>query len=1057
MSATELLCGTCGAQSGPTANFCAQCGARLTGAAQAAEYKQVTVLFADVVHSMDIAASVGAERLREIMADVAGECASVVQRFGGTVGSFTGDGIMAVFGAPAALEDHAVRACLAGLAIQSAVEALAEDVRKRDGAELRLRVGLNSGQVITGEIGTGRFGYTAVGEQVGMAQRMESVAPPGGVMLSVSTAKLVEGVAHLGEPELVQLKGADAPVPALRLLGMGDRQRAVRKQPNLVGRRLELSAIETLLQRAIEGHGAVVGLVGTPGIGKTRLVREIAAIAESSGVEVFTSFCQSHTRGVPFHAVARLLRAVYDVEGVDRQCARDRVRIQITGADPEDLLLLDELLGIADPDAPPPAIDPDARRRRLTALLNTVSLTRDTPAVYVLEDAHWIDEASESLLSEFLDVIPKTPSLVLTTYRPEYEGPLARIPGARTIALEPLDDSAVGALISELLGASPSLGDLGRTIARRAAGNPFFAEEIVRDLAERGVLRGQRGAYELMTVDAAVSVPPTLQAAIAARIDRLGPTAKRTLNLAAVIGSHFTAELLEAAGIKPVTDELLRAELIDSTGPMSRPDYVFHHPLIPVVAYESLLKSARAELHRRVAAALQACGRSSLDESAAVIAEHLERGGDLPAAYAWHMRAGAWLTKRDFAAAHLSWRRAARVADHLPADAPQSTGLRIAAKTMVCITTWLVGGGVDDAGFDALRELCTGVGDQLSMAVGMYGVLVPMTVQLRLDEACTLAAEQAELFAAAADPVSMTGVLSAAMFAKMHCGRCGEAERLAQRVIDLLDGDPVKGTLRGLGSPLAMAHLHRGLAGSCFGRPLSRNDFERAIAMQRQVDPNPAALVVPISHAYAFRILNGNVACDETTLRDTAEALRLAEHCGNDVGLALARVTRGLALIGSTDTDRGESLELIRQGRDAHHRQHNALGAAVADIGFAHLHIAAGNFDTAVDTARQTVARLFDCGESLAVGPAVATLVEALLGRGSDEDVCEASTVVDRLAATPVEPGFVLYEVHLLRLHALLAHARHEEEMYCHFRDRYRSLATSLGFDGHMKRAAEMG
>src|ERR1700757_719366 len=268
-------CRACGTEPLENARFCHGCGSPLQDGDTRAEYKQVTVLFADVVHSMDIAAAVGPERLREIMTDLADRCAAVVQRYGGTVDKFTGDGIMAGVGAPVALEDHAVRACLAALGVQEETKRLAVDVRERDGVDLQLRVGLNSGQVIAGEIGSGPFGYTTIGEQVGMAQRMESVAPPGGVMLSASTARLVEGAATIGEPELVQIKGADAPVPARRLSGMAEAHRAaLRAESNLVGRRWEMSAFEGLLDRAIEGHGAVVGVVGSPGIGKSRLVRE---------------------------------------------------------------------------------------------------------------------------------------------------------------------------------------------------------------------------------------------------------------------------------------------------------------------------------------------------------------------------------------------------------------------------------------------------------------------------------------------------------------------------------------------------------------------------------------------------------------------------------------------------------------------------------------------------------------------------------------------------------------------------------------------------------------
>ena len=245
---------------------------------------------------------------------------------------------MAVFGAPVALEDHAVRACLAALGVQEEAKRLAVEVQDRDGVELQLRVGLNSGQVIAGEIGSGALGYTAIGEQVGMAQRMESVAPPGGVMLSASTARLVDGAAALGEPELVQIKGADNRSRPSGCWAWGNGIALVeRAESNLVGRRWEMSAVEGLLDRAVDGHGAVVGVVGPPGIGKSRLVREVSAMAGRRGVEVFTAFCESHTSQVPFHAVARLLRAATGVEGLDAQAARDRVRARVPDADPEDL------------------------------------------------------------------------------------------------------------------------------------------------------------------------------------------------------------------------------------------------------------------------------------------------------------------------------------------------------------------------------------------------------------------------------------------------------------------------------------------------------------------------------------------------------------------------------------------------------------------------------------------------------------------------------------------------------------------------------------------------
>src|SRR6516162_5111059 len=558
MTVTGLVCGTCGAELPPNSKFCNECGAAVAASAKLAEYKQVTVLFADVVGSMDIAAAVGAERLREIMTGLVSRCASVVQRYGGTVDKFTGDGIMALFGAPVALEDHAFRACLAALDVQHETQRLAAEVQGCDGIALQLRVGLNSGQVIAGEIGSGPMGYTAVGAQVGMAQRMESAAPSGAVMLSASTARLVEGAATLGESELVQIKGGDAPVPAHRLLGVPEGHHAVgRAESNLVGRQWEMSTVEGLLDRAIDGHGGVVGVVGSPGIGKSRLAREVAAMAGRRNVEVFTTFCESHATDVPFRVVARLLRTAFGVEGLDGQEARARLRERFPDADPEDMLLLDDLLGIADPDVELPKIDPDARRRRLTALVNAATLARESPALYVVEDAHWIDEVSESMLADFLTVIPQTPSLVLATYRPEYEGALTRIHGAQTIALGPLSDPETAALVSGLLGSDPSVGGIMTMVTEKAAGNPFFAEEMVRDLAERGVLRGQPGAYMSAAEVSEVSVPATLQATVAARIDRLDPAAKRTLSAAAVLGARFTLDLLETLGIDPVLEHLV--------------------------------------------------------------------------------------------------------------------------------------------------------------------------------------------------------------------------------------------------------------------------------------------------------------------------------------------------------------------------------------------------------------------------------------------------------------------------------------------------------------------
>jgi class 3 adenylate cyclase len=1050
-------CRTCGSVPREGARFCDGCGAPVTERDAPAEYKQVTVLFADVVHSMDLAAAVGAERLREIMTDLIDRASAVVQRYGGTVDKFTGDGIMAVFGAPVTLEDHALRACLAALGVQEEAKRLAVEVHDRDGIDLRLRVGLNSGQVIAGEIGSGSFGYTAVGEQVGMAQRMESVAPPGGVMLSASTARLVDGVATLDKPEMVRIKGAKEPVSASRLLGMGERPRGVgRTESSLVGRRWEMSAVEGLLDRAVDGHGAVVGVVGPPGIGKSRLVREVSAMAGSRGVQVFTTFCESHTSQVPFHAVARLLRAAIGVEGLDGHAARDRVRDRVPDADPEDVLLFDDLLGIADPNSALPAIDPDARRRRLTALVNAASLARQTPTVYVVEDAHWVDDVSESMLAEFLTVIPQMRSLVLVTYRPEYQGALSRVAGAKTIALAPLSDPETAALVSQLIGADPSVGALASVIAERAAGNPFFAEEMVRDLAERRVLRGNRSAY-VTTVDAAeVTVPDTVQATIAARIDRLNPKAKRTLNAGAVIGANFSRDLLETLGIDPVLEDLVGGELIDQIRFTGQSEYVFHHPLIRMVAYESQLKSDRAELHRRVATAIEARDPAAAEENAALIAEHLEAAGDLRAAYGWHMRAATWATNREIVAARLSWERAQRIADVFPTEDPNRVAMRIAPRTMLCASAYRVHMTVAGDRFDELRELCAAAGDKASLAIGMAGLLMDHVYQDRMREASRLASDAWTLAESVGDPTLTVGLSPLAIRAKTGNAEWSEALRWSQTVIDLANGDPAKGNVI-IGSPLALAFTTRGLARVGLGRPGWRDDLRHGVAMARSVDPLSYALVV--TYAYFGGIPNGVLRPDDSAVREIEDALRIAERSGDDIALAFTRMTLGVALVHrDTDAERDCGQKLLAEVNDVFlHLRQNLGELPILNVYLARERARRGDRDDAIALMRATVDDLFREGRLLAWGAsATGVLVEALLDRGADADVAEAEAAIERLAVSPADDGLVLRDVWLLRLRALLARARGDEAGYRDYRDRYRDMATSLGYEGHIAWAEAM-
>lgn len=873
-------------------------------------------------------------------------------------------------------------------------------------------------------------------------------------MLSASTSRLVDGAANLAEPELARVKGTEEPVEARRLLGMAKHDWAAREDSVLVGRRWEMSAIEGLLEGAIEGHGAVVGLVGPPGIGKSRVVREVAQMAGRRDVEVARTFCESHTDQVPFHTIAGLLRAVAGVEGLEASAARARIRAGIPSADVEDSLLLDDLLGIREPEFKLPPIDPDARRRRLTALVNAASLARENPAVVVIEDAQWIDEVSESMVAEFLTVVPQAPLLVIVAYRPEYRGMLTQIPGSQTIALAPLRDSETAALITGLLGEHPSVSGLTSTVADRAAGNPFFAEEIVRELAERGVLQGKPGAYVSTADIAEVSVPATLQTTIAARIDRLDPKAKRTLTAAAVVGSRFGLDLLEALGVEPVTDDLIAAQLIDQVTFTRQPEYVFKHPLIRAVAYESQLKSDRAELHRRFAVAIEAQGAA--DKNAALIAEHLESAGDRREAFSWHMRAGSWSGDRDIRAARINWERALRVAEALPAGDPERTEMLIAPRTSLCATTWRVGGRTDN-GFDELRKLCESVGDDLSLAIGMYGQITSLFFSHRYREASRLASEQYALLQRCPDAVKAAGFIHGMMLAKVLAGEAAEAYRVGEWGIDLVGGDAAKGMRGGTGSPLAMTLLYRGVAGTCLGYNSLRADMKRAIAAERALAPDGVILLFLISVGSTFSMHLETSVADEQAMADTEEAVRVAEQIGDDVALGTAYMARGLVLSRrNTDAERKLGLEFLLMGRDVHVQQGILTTVAMAETRIAELTAEIGDVDLAIQNARNVVETLVGSGEMLVRSAATAALVQSLLMRGTPTDVEEAAAEIERLAAVPTEPGFMLIEIQLLRMRAVLAHATGDEASYRDYAARYRAMAISLGFEGHMALAEAM-
>jgi adenylate cyclase len=782
------------------------------------------------------------------------------------------------------------------------------------------------------------------------------------------------------------------------------------------------------------------------------LVSETTALARKRGVDVFVTFCEAHAKEMAFHAVANLLRSAFEVADRSDAAGREQVRSRLRDAESDDLLLLDDLLGIADDGAALPGIDPDARRRRITALVNAAQLARTNPAVYVIEDVHWIDEVSESMLADFLTVIVHSKSMVVITYRPEYRGVLTQVDQAELITLAPLDSSQSRDLTAELLGLDPSVAPIGAKVTERAAGNPFFAEEIVRDLADRSILVGSRGNYVCRSDVIDVSVPATLQATIAARIDRLGPQAKRTVRAAAVVGSRFTVDLLVSLGIDPAVDALAEAELIDAVGSDPRLEYEFRHPLIRTVAYESQLNADRIELHRRLAAAIEQRDARAVDASAALIAEHLEAATDLLGAYAWHMRSAGWLAIRDIGGARISWQRAQTVADRLPDDVPNVNAMRIAPRTLLCATAYRVGGSVADAGFDELRDVTDRSDDKRSLSMGMSGFVMALTLHSRHRESSRLASECMSLFESIGDPALTVGLAFPLILAKYEAGEMTEALQMAERAIELADGDPTMGNLT-FGSPLALLLAIRGTLRYRIGQPGGREDADRAIEMARAYDP--PSLIFAVMYKY-LGIPSGALIPDDAALDATTGALQLAERSGDDFALAAARFVRGVTLLFRDGEDRDAGLELLQQTRDACLRERfSTTTLAFIDSLFAKEKARNGDIDGAIESARSILTRLTDTGEMFSRGGVAAALIELLLSRGRDVDLREARDVLESLPASD-DPGYALDEMVSLLLHAVLAQAEGDDVAYRDFAERFRTVATSHEAQGFIALADAM-
>ena len=637
------------------------------------ERKQVTVLFADVVGSTALIQGRDAEEAQRLLDGIVQVMMDAVHRYEGTVSRLMGDGLMAMFGAPLAHEDHAVRACFAALAMRDSSRRHADELRRSLGITLTIRVGLGSGEVVVRTIRDDlHMDYTAMGQTVHLASRMEQLAEPGTIALTAETLALVEGFVQVRSLGPVPVKGLDQPLEIYRLLGAGQARTriqaaAARGLTRFVGRHTEMEALYGALDRARGGDGQVAALVGEPGVGKSRLVWELTHSHRVEGWTILESGSVSYGKATSYLPVIDLLKVYCRIEARDdARTIREKVLGKLLNLDESLRAALPAILTLLDvevEDATWQALDPAQRRRQTLDALKRLLLreSQEQPLLLVFEDLHWIDSESQTLLDSLVESLPTARILLLVNYRPEYSHSWGSRGAYTQVRVDPLAVESTDELLDGLLGGDATLGPLRALLAARTEGNPLFLEESVRSLVENGLLMGERGAYRLSGPLAAIRVPATVQAVLAARIDRLPPDEKALLQTAAVIGKDVPGALLLAIA-DGAEDEMRRrlaalqaAEFLYEAALFPELEYTFKHALTHEVAYGSLLRERRRELHARIVDAIERLYADRLAEHVERLAAHALRGEVWETAVAFSRQAGTKAVTRSAHREAISW------------------------------------------------------------------------------------------------------------------------------------------------------------------------------------------------------------------------------------------------------------------------------------------------------------------------------------------------------------------------------------------------------------------
>jgi class 3 adenylate cyclase/tetratricopeptide (TPR) repeat protein len=888
------------------------------------ERKQVTVLFADVSGSMDLAEGQDPEEWRKIMQRFFSILAGAVERFEGTVDKFTGDGIMAIFGAPVAHEDHARRACFAALQMLDDISEYAAELRRGPGLNFSTRIGINSGEVVAGAISPGAAGdYTAIGHTVGLAQRMEALAEPGKAYLSEDAAALAAGFLDLEDLGEFEIKGASRPVRVFELAGVGAARSRLdlareRGFSRFVGRDTEMDALVAALEQAHAGRGRAVGLVAEPGVGKSRLSHEFVQRCRAEGVEVFEAQAQAHGQAIPFMPVLQMLRSFFGIgEREPEQLAREKIAGRALLLDPgfsEDLPLLFDFLGVPDPDRPVPQMSAEARQRALgeivCRLVNAPS--RRKTLVLVIEDLHWIDEASNAMLAGLIESIEGTNTLALLNYRPEYEPAWGDSPLYEAIPVRPLERAHTAELLRDLAGEDPSLDGLDEPIHNRAQGNPFFVEEIVRELAESGHLEGERGSYRLVAPIEDAGVPVSVQAILAARIDRLDDGSKQLLQVASVVGKEVSAEALglaaglEPEGIDPALEDLIEAGFLFEAELYPQRVLAFRHPLTREVAYNSQLADRRRAAHAAAARATIELEGGRHDELAGLIGHHMAEGGETLEAARWFARAAYWAGHSQPRDALRLWQRVTALADQLDED-EETIALALLSRMLQLEYAWRL--GMDRGEADALAAEAVAIaertGDVSSAALLKLLTGARPGVAERSSEWVAAAREATDLADGTGDPALRIAVRSAGAYAQICAGDLDALETTVDELIELTAGDPALG------------------AGIVVGCPLAWGPIAKSMALRERDRMDEATILLD-------------------------QGLRLAIDQDDPETESWARGTKGLMLADSGEID--AALAMTRRNRELTERLGDVFSRSTALTASAYVLLAAGEGEEALET-----------------------------------------------------------------------------------------------------------